>query len=91
MRKMKLIFLQKKKVIFFVLRAKVKKLRNWGKVPFFHFPHKFLGPVYYETPCMKRFVENLHRVAKNSTFQAFPWVCKNGCKMRAIQNIQNSF
>jgi hypothetical protein len=34
-------FLTKKKVIFFVLRAKVKKkIRNWKKVPFYQFPHK---------------------------------------------------
>jgi hypothetical protein len=45
---------KKKKVIFFVLRAKVKKkLRNWKKVPFYQFPHKAWGEGYYETPCMK--------------------------------------
>ena len=44
----------KKKVIFFVLRAKVKKSRNWKKVTFFHFPHKAWG--YYETACMFGFL-----------------------------------
>ena len=41
------ILLQKKKVIFFVLR---KKLRNWKKVPFFHFSIMLED---YETSCNK--------------------------------------
>ena len=44
-------FLTKKKVIFFVLRANVKKIRNWEKVPIYRFPHKAWG-VYYGPPCM---------------------------------------
>ena len=40
----------KKKIIFFVLRAKVKKIRNLKKVPFFHFPQKVWEGGFTMTP-----------------------------------------
>ena len=45
------VFFTKKKVIFFVLRVKVKKIKKMKKMPLFAFPHKAWGGVYYATPC----------------------------------------
>jgi hypothetical protein len=37
------VFFTKKKVIFFVLRVKVKKIKKMKKMPLFAFPHKAWG------------------------------------------------
>jgi hypothetical protein len=46
------VFFTKKKVIFFVLQAKVKKIKKWKKGLFFHFPLRLGGRGgYYDAPC----------------------------------------
>ena len=52
-------FLQKKKVIFFVPRAKVEKNKKFGKnCLFINFPVRLgEGGVYYDAPCILKFID----------------------------------
>jgi hypothetical protein len=58
-------FLQKKKVIFFVPRAKVKQNKKLEKSAFFiNFPIRLWGGGYYETPCNNKDSKEKNKVCR---------------------------